>query len=188
MRNRRKPAHAGDVRIIGGDWRRRRIAVASDASVRPTPDRVRETLFNWLEPHVGGADCLDLFAGTGVLGFEALSRGARSVQFVERDARLAAALRACAEALGANARIARASAEEWLARPADRTFGIVFLDPPYAEQLEPYMAALAPRLAREALVYVERAGGAGLPELADFDWHRTSRAGEVAYGLAVRRA
>lgn len=182
----RRPARPGDVRLIGGEWRSRRLRIPKGAAVRPTPDRVRETLFNWLDAHLAGAACLDLFAGTGALGFEALSRGARLARLVERDASLAAALRAHAAALGAAAEVANEPAEAWLARAPERAFDIVFVDPPYAERVEPYAAALEPWLAREALVYVERARADGLPELPGLKWRRASRAGDVAFGLAER--
>jgi hypothetical protein len=98
------------VRIIGGEWRGRRLEFPGGTDVRPTPDRVRETLFNWLRDHVVGARCLDLYAGTGALGFEALSRGAREAVMIERDRRLIDALERQKEALGANATIVRSDA------------------------------------------------------------------------------
>ncbi len=186
MRRSRRPARAGEVRLIGGEWRSRRLRMPKDAAVRPTPDRVRETLFNWLAGELAGARCLDLFAGTGVLGFEALSRGALSAHFVERDAKLAAALREHALALGANAVVRHERAEQWLARTPEHAFDVVFLDPPYAEPVEPVVAALAPWLARRASVYVERAASDALPELAGFGWRRRSRAGDVVFGIADR--
>jgi 16S rRNA (guanine966-N2)-methyltransferase len=124
--------------------------------VRPTPDRVRETLFNWLRDDIEGARCVDLFAGTGCLGFEALSRGAAEAWLVERDAALARALVAHAEKLGAAAHVVRSDAAAFLERPRGAPFDIVFLDPPYdAATAEPARRARA--AARSgALVYVER--------------------------------
>lgn len=189
MRRSRRPVRPGTVRLIGGEWRRRRLAIPKGAAVRPTPDRVRETLFNWLAGRLPGAVCLDLFAGTGALGFEALSRGAQVVELVERDARLAAALRAHAAELGAGANtiVSHQSAAARLAREAEPRFDLVFLDPPYAEPVEPIAAALAPWLKADALVYVERSADDGLPELPGYTWQRASRAGDVVFGLAARR-
>ena len=118
------------MRVIAGRWRRRALPVAG--TLRPTPDRVRETLFNWLREAVAGAHCLDLFAGTGALGFEAASRGAKHVVMVERERDVAALLQGTARTLDAgNVEVVCADALAW--RPPDgRTFDIVFLDPPYA--------------------------------------------------------
>jgi 16S rRNA (guanine966-N2)-methyltransferase len=173
----------GRVRIIAGEWRGRKIAVPTGTRVRPTPDRVRETLFNWLQRSLPGARCLDLYAGTGVLGFEALSRGAAQVTFVERDATLAAALAATARALRAQPEIVRRDALAYLReRPAAR-FDVVFLDPPFSEPIAPLLALLPPWLAPHAVVYVERGRGEGLPDAAGARWLKRSRAGAVEYGL-----
>lgn len=172
------------VRIIGGDWRGRRLRLPPGTAVRPTPDRVRETLFNWLAPLLPGAACLDLYAGSGALAFEALSRGAASAVLVEQDPALVAALEDCASELGAEARIVAADARRFLARPAREAFDIVFLDPPYAEPVAALLGALRPWLASGALVYVERPRAEGLPALAGLEWHRQARAGSVCYGLA----
>ncbi|TPW17985.1 MAG: methyltransferase, partial [Halothiobacillaceae bacterium] len=118
------------LRIIGGTWRSRRLEFPTVEQLRPTPDRVRETLFNWLQHRIGGARCLDLFAGSGALGFEALSRGANEVVFVEIDPAAVQALRANAQRLQAdNAQIIHEEALRYLAKPAD-PFDIIFLDPP----------------------------------------------------------
>ena len=178
----------GFVRIIGGEWRRRRIALPRDVELRPTPDRVRETLFNWLAPVLPGADCLDLFAGTGALGFEALSRGAASAVLVEREPRTVAALERVREELGAAAEIVCADAADYLARGARRRFDIVFVDPPFAEPAGPVLTGLLPLLKPGARVYLERAAESPWPEIAGLDWVRRSRAGAVAFGLAVPRA
>ncbi len=179
------PSAPGAVRIVAGAWRGRKLRIPSGTQVRPTPDRVRETLFNWLGPHVEGALGLDLFAGTGALGFEALSRGAAGVWFVERDARLAAALEAHAAALGAAAR-ARVVTGEAAAALAGRglpAFDLAFVDPPFGEPLEPALAALAARLAPGALVYVERAASSALPTPEPFELLKQGRAGAVRFGL-----
>jgi 16S rRNA (guanine966-N2)-methyltransferase len=173
----------GSVRIIAGDWRGRRIPVATDTIVRPTPDRVRETVFNWLRDTIVGARCLDLFAGTGALGFEALSRGAAEVWFVEQDATLYAALGAQAQIFGVRPRIQRQDAAAFLRGAPTQQFDVAFLDPPYAVPVEPLLAQLEPWLAPAALVYVERPREPGLPPIAGAQWLKRSHAGAVEYGL-----
>ncbi len=173
----------GRIRIIAGEWRGRRIEIPEGTAVRPTPDRVRETVFNWLRDPIVEARCLDLFAGTGVLGFEALSRGAAEVLFVEQDATLAAALRAAADAFGAKPRIVRRDALAFLREPASARFDVVFLDPPYAQPLEPLLELLPPWLSSRALVYVERPRSAGLRAVPSAQWVKQSYAGAVEYGL-----
>jgi 16S rRNA (guanine(966)-N(2))-methyltransferase RsmD len=148
------------VRIVGGVWKRTPIAVAAVAGLRPTPDRVRETVFNWLahlRPDTASLRGLDLFAGTGALGFELASRGARHVLLVERDARLLAALRALKERLAASQVEIRAGDALAVARAlAPGSFDIVFLDPPYgAGLLEPALAEVRPLLAPGGLIYAE---------------------------------
>ncbi len=178
------------LRIIGGLWRGRRLRFPASADIRPTPDRVRETLFNWLGTRIAGARCLDLFAGSGALGLEALSRGAASVTFVERDAVAARELKARIAEWGAtNAQVVRADALRFLESSAE-PYDIVFLDPPFASGL----AAEAARKLEErgwlrpgALIYVECAAREGLPPLpANWVVRRAKRAGEVGYHLAER--
>lgn len=184
MAKRSNAKHApGAVRVIAGEWRGRRVAIAEGTSVRSTPDRVRETLFNWLREWVPGARCLDLFAGTGVLGFEALSRGAAEVCFVEQDAKLVAALQETATALGTRPQIVRRDVLAFLREPPSRQFDLVFLDPPYALAIEPFLDVLRAWLAPRALVYVERPRSAGLPSVAAGEWTKRSHAGAVEYGL-----
>ena len=170
------------VRIIAGTWRSRLIRFPPASQLRPTPDRVRETLFNWLGQRLDGLACLDLFAGSGALGFEALSRGARRAVMVERDRSIAAALRESARELGATgADVQEGDALAWLAR-ARENFDVVFLDPPFASDLaERALAALPPRLAPGARVYVE----SGKPLGAAAPWRtlREDRAGAVRYAL-----
>jgi 16S rRNA (guanine966-N2)-methyltransferase len=173
----------GRVRIIAGEWRGRRIEIPEDTAVRPTPDRVRETVFNWLRDSLLGARCLDLFAGTGVLGFEALSRGAAEAWFVEQDAKLVEALRTTAQQLGAGPRIVRRDALAFLREPPPARFDVVFLDPPYAAPLDPLLAVLPAWLAPHALVYVERPRSESLPAVDSAQWVKRSRAGAVEYGL-----
>jgi 16S rRNA (guanine966-N2)-methyltransferase len=152
----RATAAPGRIRIIGGGLRGSRLDVPVSPGLRPTPDRLRETLFNWLMPWIGGARCLDLFAGTGALGIEALSRGAAEAVFVERDAALATALRANLARLKTAGEVAEVPALDWLRR-TPRPFDIVFLDPPFDHNLWlPALAALEHGwLAEHTLVYVE---------------------------------
>ena len=170
------------VRIIGGQWRSRLVCFPDAPGLRPTPDRVRETLFNWLGQRLDGLSCLDLFAGSGALGFEALSRGARRVVMVERDRATAAALRASAQSLqAANLEVVESDAMGFLGRPGER-FDVVFVDPPYAENLVPVvMQRLAAHLADGARVYAESAAAIDLPP----GWRavREDRAGAVRYAL-----
>jgi 16S rRNA (guanine966-N2)-methyltransferase len=173
----------GSVRIIGGEWRSRRLAIAEGTTVRPTPDRVRETVFNWLRDHVAGARCLDLFAGTGVLGFEALSRGAAHVTFVERDPKLIEALNAQAATFGVRPRVVRQEAESFLHGVVTARFDVIFVDPPYEAPLEPILRLLPRWLAAGGPVYAERPREQGLPQVTGATWLKQSRAGAVDYGL-----
>jgi len=173
----------GSVRIIAGEWRGRRIPIAEGTAARPTPDRVRETLFNWLRESLVGARCLDLYAGTGALGFEALSRGAAEVLFVEKDAVLVAALNVQAAAFGVRPSVLRQDAAAQLRGAASKRFDVAFLDPPYAVPVEPLLALLPSWLTSDALVYVERPRTPGLPEIPGATWWRRSHAGAIEYGL-----
>src|SRR4051812_2402971 len=148
------------LRIIGGKHRGRRLRFPAGVIIRPTPDRVRETLFNWLQPRIGGARVLDLFAGSGALGLEALSRGAAHVSFVEKERRAAAAIDALTREWGAEgAQVVCRDALGWLVQSAGGApFDIVFLDPPYDAGLWSEAAAALVRgalLAPDARVYVE---------------------------------
>ena len=148
----------GSVRIIGGRWRGTRLPVADQPGLRPTSDRARETLFNWLQPVLPGARVLDLFAGSGALGLEALSRGAREALLVERDPALAEALRASCERLQAGdaAKVLRADALALLRAPLHGRFDVVFVDPPFAAGAwAAVLAQLPPWLADEGLLYLE---------------------------------
>jgi 16S rRNA (guanine966-N2)-methyltransferase len=186
------------LRIIGGVWRGRRLRFPPSPEIRPTPDRVRETLFNWLSSRVPGARCLDLFAGSGALGLEALSRGAAHVTFVERDPAAAGEIRARLAQWGAQgARVEQAEACGFLDHEPATPFDIVFLDPPFASAL---LAASATRLERggwlagDALIYVEcpaqttAAPAAPAPLPAAWMPQRAKRAGEVGYHLYSRDA
>jgi 16S rRNA (guanine966-N2)-methyltransferase len=170
------------VRIIAGKWRSRIVRFPAAAQLRPTPDRVRETLFNWLGQRLDGLSCLDLFAGSGALGFEALSRGARRVVMVENDRKVAAALRESARELDADdCEVVDADALAWLPRSEER-FDIAFVDPPYASNLaQAALAALPPRLVHGARVYAESSQPLALAP----PWRvlREDRAGAVRYAL-----
>jgi 16S rRNA (guanine966-N2)-methyltransferase len=188
----RRAGRARVLRIIGGTWRGRKLRFPPQAAIRPTPDRVRETLFNWLAAATPGAQCLDLFAGSGALGLEALSRGAAHVTFVEQAAAAARELQArLAEWQAADARVERADALTFLAGTA-RPFDIVFLDPPFTARLLSRAAALLEArhwLTRGALIYVECAARAALPPLPS-SWQplKAKRAGEVGYHLFAHTA
>ena len=173
----------GNIRVIGGRLRGRRLAVPRGWALRPTPNRVRETLFNWLQNEITGARCLDLFAGTGALGIEALSRGAAAVTFVESDARIAAELRLQLERLHLTAPVMCTAADRFLAATSDR-FDIIFADPPFDMDAAPVCRAAAALLGSGGALYCERDVGDRLPELEQASWIRDARAGAVRFGLA----
>ena len=185
----RHAAAPGRIRIIGGSLRNSRLDVPDLPGLRPTAERVRETLFNWLAPTIAGARCLDLCAGTGALGIEALSRGAASVQFVERDAHAVQALRANLERLKTTGgQVAAAEAGMFLQgvpQPQD----LVFLDPPFALGMWTTLAQRLEQggwLAAQAWIYVESPRGS-VPALP-LNWrlHREGHAGEVHFALYQR--
>jgi 16S rRNA (guanine(966)-N(2))-methyltransferase RsmD len=173
------------VRIVGGTWRSRVIRFAPRPDLRPTPDRVRETLFNWLGQDLGGRDCLDLFAGSGALGFEAASRGARRVVMVERDHLALKALEQNRAGLGAHqVELVRSDALEFLRGDRAR-YDIVFLDPPFRMgRLKSLLVLLPPRLNDGALVYCETGGTETLAP--EWEVWRKARAGQVTYQLLKR--
>jgi 16S rRNA (guanine966-N2)-methyltransferase len=186
-----RPSSApGKLRIIGGSLRGSRLAVPERPGLRPTPDRVRETLFNWLMPVIDGAQCLDLFAGTGALGIEALSRGAAGVDFVETDPGLAEGLRANLARLRQDAQVHGGDALRYLEQARHR-YDIVFLDPPFAADLWGAAACALEShacLREVAWIHVES------PRTAEFslpqNWvpHRDGHAGEVRFALYRRSA
>jgi 16S rRNA (guanine(966)-N(2))-methyltransferase RsmD len=189
-----RPRHAagGSVRIIGGSFKRSKLAVADLPGLRPTPDRVRETVFNWLGQTLAGRRVLDLYAGSGALGLEAASRDAAAVLLVEHNPRCAAAITAAIQRLGAakaQVRCADAlAATQALARHGER-FDVVFIDPPYAsEQQAAALAAVLPLLTDHALVYVETDDPALFAALDANIWEvwRRSRAGQVHFALLRR--
>jgi 16S rRNA (guanine966-N2)-methyltransferase len=179
-----------NIRIIGGKWRSRKVSFATNGSLRPTPDRVRETLFNWLTPYIVGANCLDLYAGSGVLGFEALSRGAKKVIAVEQDA-------ASVDHINANKQKLEASGFSVYGRNVldylqqdPQPMEIVFIDPPYKlNLLAPTWQALDNFgwVHKGSLVYFEDAKAIDPATMPD-NWQiwRESKAGNVFYYLAVK--
>jgi len=170
------------VRIIAGQWRGRLVTFPAEAGLRPTPDRVRETLFNWLGQDLTGKRCLDLFAGSGALGFEALSRGASEAVLVERSAPIRRSIAANADRLGAvRMRLIPGDALEFAATATER-FDVVFVDPPYGSGLAEAVLRHLPRLLdADALVYVEGDRVFSAPQ----PWRRVKegRAGAVHYCL-----
>ncbi len=151
------PKGSGEIRIIGGQWKRTRLPVAQRPGLRPTPDRVRETLFNWLGQDLTGWRCLDAFAGTGALGLEAASRGAAAVQLVENDAALVAQLHALQQRLAATAvRVQRGDGLAALRQSAPGSLDLVLLDPPFDSGLfEPALQAAGKAVAAGGFVYLE---------------------------------
>lgn len=181
------PRGANSLRIIAGQWRGRRLTFPAIEGVRPSPDRVRETLFNWLQPWLPGARCLDLFAGSGAVGLEALSRGAAVVAFVDRDRRVTAAIEAHLHTLGSDAGcVITADALRFLERPAE-PYDIVFLDPPFRQGLlAPCCEALAGGWVHSgSRVYLEAEKGL-IPELPPgWKLERSKQAGQVGFHLAT---
>jgi 16S rRNA (guanine966-N2)-methyltransferase len=191
-------AQRNTLRIIGGQWRGRKLSFPDVPGLRPTADRVRETLFNWLQGWVLDENCLDLFAGSGACGLEALSRGARSAVFVDASRDASASIQAHLSLLGAEGgSVVTMSAGQWLLGASAVTgeankFGLVFLDPPFADdaltgivqQLET-SGILKPR----AQIYLESGQNlAELPLPANWFMRKNLRAGAVYYGLYERRA
>jgi 16S rRNA (guanine966-N2)-methyltransferase len=189
----RKPAPAGaapgSVRIIGGRWRGTRLQVSGRPGLRPTSDRVRETLFNWLMPVLPGAKVLDLFAGSGALGLEAVSRGAASARLVEADPQLAQALEATAIRLdaGPQVRVHRGDALAWLRAADESGFDIAFVDPPFDANLWPAVLDLLPsRMAADAWLYLETPAAHAPALPPEWALHRESGTREVRYALYRR--
>lgn len=183
---------AGSLRIVAGRLRGSRLAVPDRPGLRPTSDRVRETLFNWLAPVIPGARCLDLYAGTGALGIEALSRGAGECVFVERDRELCRQLQDNLVRLKvAGARVVADDAFTFLAAPATTPFDLVFLDPPFDAGLWTEAALRLERggwLAAAAQIYVEATPQADFAVPPAWILHREGRAGMVHYALYRRSA
>ena len=177
------PQGVGEVRIIGGQWKRTRLPVAQLPGLRPTPDRVRETLFNWLGQDLAGWRCLDAFAGTGALGLEAASRGAASVQLVEQDAGLVARLQELCQRLKASTvQVRRGDGLAALQQSAPASLDLVLLDPPFeSPHYEAALKAAARALAPQGFVYLETATAWSDEVLAPLGLalHRHLKAGAV---------
>lgn len=177
------------VRIIGGEYGGRRLGFPDQRGLRPTADRVRETLFNWLAPYLPGARVLDLFAGSGALGLEALSRGAGQVLLVEQARQAADRLRDNVALLGAGARayVQQIDARRLLASPPDQPYRIVFLDPPFADGLLAQVIPLLVQngwLAEEAWIYLEQDAAHPWPEMpAGWTLHREGKGGQAVFRL-----
>jgi 16S rRNA (guanine966-N2)-methyltransferase len=182
---RKAGARSRILRIIAGVHRGRRLRFPAGVEIRPTPDRVRETLFNWLQPRIDQARVLDLFAGSGALGFEAASRGAKQVVMVERERGACAALEANRKTLAATpVEIVRADALDFL-RGGRGVYDVVFLDPPFSNDLWGALFELLPRcLAKGAVVY--RESGEQAAASAGWQVHKQGRAGQVSYQLLKR--
>ncbi len=183
------PRKVGKLRIVAGALRGSRIDVADAEGLRPTSDRVRETLFNWLSPMLAGSRCLDLFAGSGALGIEAISRGAAECVFVERDRNLAKNLGETLQRLKiGNARVVNVDALDWLGSAA-QPFDLVFLDPPFAGNLWTEAARRLEAggwLAEDAWIHVEAPDGFVPAMPPGWNLHRESRAGAVHFALYRR--
>jgi 16S rRNA (guanine966-N2)-methyltransferase len=186
-----RPGGRNLVRIVGGEWRGRLLRFPAVSRIRPTPDRVRETLFNWLQQKVGGSRCLDLFAGSGALGLEALSRGAAEVVFVDVEPAVIRHLAERLQEFGCDrGQVTRADAARYL-EGSPRAFDLVFLDPPFDAPVLPDICRRIEQggwLAPGGLVYLECPAAAGVPELpAGWTVLRSKRAGEVGYHLVAGR-
>lgn len=183
----------GQLRIIGGQWRGRKLMFPSVPGLRPSPDRVRETVFNWLMHSVSGARCLDLFAGSGALGLEALSRGASHCSFVDSSGPACRSIGDHLRTLHCDtAAVANSETRVWLRQTAPQPFDIVFLDPPFRGELLGECCELLESggwLAAAAWIYVEAASDETLPAVpANWRLHRDRVAGKVAYRLFERLA
>jgi 16S rRNA (guanine966-N2)-methyltransferase len=180
------------IRIIGGDWKRTPLPVLDLDGLRPTPDRVRETLFNWLGQDLSGQRCFDMFAGSGALGFEAASRGAQRVLMVEKSAKAAAQMRANQAKLGArNIEIAEADAMRLAASLAPGSFDVIFLDPPFGDAalLARALERVVPLAAPDGAIYVECGDPLDVAQheaLAGWTIVREGKAGAVRYHLLRR--
>jgi|AntRauTorcE11897_2_1112592.scaffolds.fasta_scaffold01050_5 16S rRNA (guanine966-N2)-methyltransferase len=183
----------GQVRVIGGDWRGRKLPVPEAEGLRPTSDRVRETLFNWLQFDLPGSCCLDAFSGSGALAVESLSRGASQVMLLEKEPRVAKQLREMMTELdAARAEVLNADTLIYLDQPATKTFDLVYLDPPFTQGLlEPACQLLEKHgwLAEGAKIYLEIEKQAPVQQLPDH-WQllKEKQAGEVRYSLYQRYA
>jgi 16S rRNA (guanine966-N2)-methyltransferase len=185
----KRPSSEGQVRIIGGRWRNTKLRVLDRPGLRPSSDRVRETLFNWLMPVLPGARVLDLFAGTGALGLEALSRGAAEAVLVEHDREAAAALRETLARLqgGEAGQVVQADAMAWLHAQPEASFDLAFVDPPFDANLwGGVLPALLPRLREDGWLYIEAPATDDAPPPPGWRLHREGRTREVSFALYRR--
>lgn len=176
------------MRIIAGEWRGRRLPIAHHPGLRPSTDRVRETLFNWLQCHIAGARCLDLFAGAGGLGFEAASRGASEVVMLEQAPNISAHLQQQVSMLGTGrVQVINQDALQWLqSRHSPHAFDILFIDPPFQSPLIHQVIDIlnnSALIAPETMIYIETAAETELVLPKHWQPHRSGKAGQVAYGL-----
>ena len=183
-----RSANAGSIRIIGGQWRGRKIPVIDIEGLRPTGDRVKETLFNWLAPYIDGACCLDMFAGSGSLGFEALSRGAQRVVALEASADAARALAQAAQSLEAEAmEVVCTDALQWVGEDRQKSFDLIFLDPPFGGELLGKALATLSRarcIEANALIYIETASDSeDLQIPSNWQLEKQKTAGAVRFAL-----
>jgi 16S rRNA (guanine966-N2)-methyltransferase len=184
------PSSRGQLRIIGGRWRGRKLGFTAQPGLRPTGDRIRETLFNWLAADLPGARCADLFAGSGALGLEALSRGAAHCDFIDLSA---TAIRDISEHLLRldaldSARCLAMSADAYIEQQAPRSLDIVFVDPPFGQGIAQATCRVLARsavLSEAALIYLETGRSETLEPMAGWRTHREKVAGEVRYQLLV---
>lgn len=182
---------SGQVRIIGGQWRSRKLPVSDVEGLRPTTDRVKETVFNWLAPYVTDAHCLDLFAGSGGLSFEALSRYAASALLIEKDRGAAKQLQANLATLKCqNAKVTNQDSLSILNKPATQKFDLVFIDPPFRKNLLEQSCQLLETnqwLSEEAVIYIEVESELSTPTMPA-NWHclKTKQAGQVSFSLWKR--
>ena len=192
-RNQANKTRSGRLRIVAGNWRSRLLDIADVPGLRPTSERIRETLFNWLAPHIHGARCLDLFAGTGALGLEALSRGAKRAVFVESSPRAVATLNANIEVLNAaDATVVDMDAFRYLRQATTDKFDLLFLDPPFADGLIAEVCQLLEKsgvLADKCLIYIEQDRSGTAAALTE-RWQvlKDKTAGNVRYMLVQRKA
>lgn len=185
-RAKKQSGRDNSFRIIGGEWRGRRCAFADNPAIRPTPDRVRETLFNWLQASIGGAVCADLFAGSGALGLEALSRGAKQLTFVEKDRASARQIQQLVNDFNSQTSANISQADAWCWQPAE-PLDILFADPPFeSEAVNAWLAELVNKsfLREGGYLYLEQpVGRSNLSWPAELSLVREKQAGQVAYRL-----
>ncbi len=187
--NKTRNKQPNQLRIIAGQWRGRKLPIVDAEGLRPTSDRIRETLFNWLAPSINESTCLDLFAGSGALGLECLSRGALSATLIESNTAAAKQLAQNSKVLGAlNANIIQENAQHWLQDPslAKGTVDIVFIDPPFAYGLWDStfeLLAQSELLANNALIYIESPKGKAYKAPQDWENLKKKTAGDVDYAL-----